>query len=71
VAAAGFALACSSEPGVNEPQTDPLRLRRVRVDARDGLLDFRAKVGGGHDRPTALRAVYRRLRFGASSSVRS
>jgi peptidoglycan/xylan/chitin deacetylase (PgdA/CDA1 family) len=71
VAAAGFALATSCEPGVNGPGTDPLALRRVQIDARDGLLDFRAKVGGGHDQPPALRAAYRRLRFGASASARS
>ena len=71
VAEAGFALATSCEPGVNRPDTDPLALRRVQVDARDRLLDFRAKVGGGHDSPPALRAAYRRRRFGAASSTRS
>ena len=71
VAEAGFALATSCEPGVNGPRSDPLALRRVQIDARDRLLDFRAKVGGGHDAPPALRATYRRLRFGASASARS
>ncbi len=71
VSEAGFALATSCEPGVNGPDTDPLALRRVQIDARDRMLDFRAKVGGGHDAPPALRAAYRRLRFGASASARS
>ena len=71
VADAGFALATSCEPGVNGPDTDPLALRRVQIDARDRLLDFRAKVGGGHDAPPALRATYRRLRFGTAANARS
>jgi peptidoglycan/xylan/chitin deacetylase (PgdA/CDA1 family) len=71
VADAGFTLATSCEPGVNGPATDPLALRRVQVDARDRLLDFRAKVGGGHDAPPALRAAYRRLRFGTVANARS
>jgi peptidoglycan/xylan/chitin deacetylase (PgdA/CDA1 family) len=70
-AEAGFALATSCEPGVNGPDSDPLALRRVQIDARDRLLDFRAKVGGGHDAAPALRAVYRRLRFGPAANVRS
>ena len=44
-------LATSCEPGVNGPGSDPLALRRMQIDARDRLLDFRAKVGGGHDAP--------------------
>ena len=71
VADAGFMLATSCEPGVNGPDTDPLALRRVQIDARDRLLDFRAKVGGGHDAPPALRATYRRLRFGTAANARS
>jgi peptidoglycan/xylan/chitin deacetylase (PgdA/CDA1 family) len=71
VAEAGFALATSCEPGVNGPGTDPLALRRIQIDARDRLLDFRAKVGGGHDAAPALRATYRRLRFGAAANARS
>jgi peptidoglycan/xylan/chitin deacetylase (PgdA/CDA1 family) len=71
VGEAGFAVATSCEPGVNDAATDPLALRRVQIDARDRMLDFRAKVGGGHDRPPALRAAYRRLRFGAAASARS
>jgi peptidoglycan/xylan/chitin deacetylase (PgdA/CDA1 family) len=71
VAEAGFALATSCEPGVNGPGADPLALRRMQIDARDRLLDFRAKVGGGHDAAPALRAAYRRLRFGAAANARS
>jgi peptidoglycan/xylan/chitin deacetylase (PgdA/CDA1 family) len=71
VAQAGFRLATSCEPGVNTASTDPLALRRIPVDRRDALLDFRAKVGGGFDRPGRARAIYRRLRFGAAASARS
>jgi peptidoglycan/xylan/chitin deacetylase (PgdA/CDA1 family) len=65
VAEAGYEAAVSCEPGVNLPDTDRLALRRRQVDARDGLVDFRAKVGGGHDTPLPLRGVYRRVRYGA------
>jgi len=64
VADAGFRLAVSCEPGVNRPWTDPLALHRRQIDARDSLLDFRAKLGGGHDSPLPLRGAYRRLRYG-------
>ena len=61
---AGYRVAVSCEPGVNLLQTDRFALRRRQIDSRDGLLDFRAKVGGGHDTPLPLRGVYRRLRYG-------
>jgi peptidoglycan/xylan/chitin deacetylase (PgdA/CDA1 family) len=64
VAEAGFTLAASCEPGVNTPETDPLALRRLQVVRRDGMLDFRSKIAGGHDRPGRLRAAYRHRRFG-------
>jgi peptidoglycan/xylan/chitin deacetylase (PgdA/CDA1 family) len=64
VACAGYRVAVSCEPGVNEPQTDRFALRRRQIDARDRLLDFRAKVSGGHDSPLPLRGVYRALRYG-------
>lgn len=64
VAAAGYAAAVSCEPGVNLPDTERLGLRRRQIDARDTLLDFRAKVGGGHDTPPPLRRAYRRKRYG-------
>jgi peptidoglycan/xylan/chitin deacetylase (PgdA/CDA1 family) len=64
VVAAGFKLAVTCEPGVNTPATDRFALQRCQVDARDTLLDFRAKVGGGHDTPLPLRQAYRRRRHG-------
>ena len=64
VAAAGYHVAVSCEPGLNTSGTDRLALRRRQVDRRDGLLDFRAKVQGGHDSPLPLRGVYRRRRYG-------
>jgi peptidoglycan/xylan/chitin deacetylase (PgdA/CDA1 family) len=64
VAAAGYHVAVSCEPGLNTGGTDRLALRRRQVDRRDGLLDFRAKVEGGHDSPLPLRGVYRRRRYG-------
>jgi peptidoglycan/xylan/chitin deacetylase (PgdA/CDA1 family) len=64
---AGYRVAVSCEPGVNWPETDRLALRRRQIDARDSLLDFRAKVGGGHDSPPPLRDVYRRRRYGVST----
>jgi peptidoglycan/xylan/chitin deacetylase (PgdA/CDA1 family) len=65
VADAGFLLATSCEPGVNTAQTDPFALRRIQIDARDALVDVRAKALGAHDTPLPLRSFYRRLRFGA------
>ena len=62
-AEAGFRVAVSCEPGVNDSQTDRLALRRRQVDGRDSLLDFRAKLGGGHDSSPSLRALYRRVRY--------
>ena len=67
VAAAGYRAAVSCEPGVNTSGTYRLALRRVQVDRRDGLLDFRAKVGGGHDSPLPLRGAYRRRRYGVGA----
>jgi peptidoglycan/xylan/chitin deacetylase (PgdA/CDA1 family) len=64
VAAAGYRVAVGCEPGVNLPQTDRHALRRRQIDARDRLLDFRAKVTGGHDTPLPFRSTYRRLRYG-------
>lgn len=67
VAQAGYRVAVTCEPGVNTSTTDRLALQRRQVDARDSLLDFRAKVGGGHDAPLPLRGVYRRRRYGAGA----
>jgi peptidoglycan/xylan/chitin deacetylase (PgdA/CDA1 family) len=61
---AGFRVAVSCEPGINTTGVDLLALRRQQVDRRDGLLDFRAKVRGGHDSPLPLRGLYRRGRYG-------
>jgi peptidoglycan/xylan/chitin deacetylase (PgdA/CDA1 family) len=71
VAQAGFRLATSCEPGINTALTDPLALRRIQVDHRDSLLDFRAKVGGAFDTPSPTRAAYRRLRFGTAANISS
>jgi peptidoglycan/xylan/chitin deacetylase (PgdA/CDA1 family) len=62
-AEAGFRVAVTCEPGLNTPSTGRLVLHRVQVDARDGLLDFRAKVAGAHDTSLPGRDVYRRLRY--------
>jgi len=64
VAEAGYRVAVSCEPGVNEPLTDRFALRRRQIDARDRLFDFRAKVSGGHDSPLPLRGLYRAFRYG-------
>jgi peptidoglycan/xylan/chitin deacetylase (PgdA/CDA1 family) len=66
VAAAGYRAACTCEPGLNTPAVNPLELRRIQVDARDSLLDFRAKVGGGFDAPSTARSLWRRARYGAA-----
>jgi peptidoglycan/xylan/chitin deacetylase (PgdA/CDA1 family) len=72
VAEAGYTTAVTCEPGVNVRGTDRFALRRRQIDARDRLLDFRAKVGGGHDTPPPLRALYRRARYGMDpASTRS
>jgi peptidoglycan/xylan/chitin deacetylase (PgdA/CDA1 family) len=64
VAEAGYAAAVTCEPGVNLPSSDRFALRRRQIDRGDGLLDFRAKIGGGHDTPLPLRGLYRRVRYG-------
>jgi peptidoglycan/xylan/chitin deacetylase (PgdA/CDA1 family) len=60
---AGYRTAVSCEPGVNRRDTDRFALRRRQIDPRDGGLDFRAKLGGGHDTPLPLRGLYRRIRY--------
>ena len=64
VAEAGFRAAVSCERGVNTASTDRFALKRIQVDARDTLLDFRAKALGGHDTAPPLRDAYRRIRYG-------
>jgi peptidoglycan/xylan/chitin deacetylase (PgdA/CDA1 family) len=69
VAAAGFRVATSCEPGVNLPATDPLALRRIQVDRRDAVLDVRAKACGGQDAPPAIWAAARRRRYRAAEQA--
>jgi peptidoglycan/xylan/chitin deacetylase (PgdA/CDA1 family) len=63
VQTAGYRVATTCEPGANPPRCDPLTLRRIAVDGGDRLSDFYAKVRGGHDRSSVLRAVYRAVRY--------
>jgi peptidoglycan/xylan/chitin deacetylase (PgdA/CDA1 family)/predicted ATP-grasp superfamily ATP-dependent carboligase len=67
VAEAGYRLAASCEPGVNDGETDRFALRRIQIDSRDRLIDFRAKLSGGHDSPLPFRSLYRRRRYGGGS----
>jgi peptidoglycan/xylan/chitin deacetylase (PgdA/CDA1 family) len=67
---AGYRVAVTCEPGVNVPGADLLTLHRRQIDPRDRRVDFRAKVGGGHDTPLPLRGVYRRFRYGEGSEPR-
>jgi peptidoglycan/xylan/chitin deacetylase (PgdA/CDA1 family) len=68
VESAGFTAAVTCEPGANQPGADLLLLRRIAVERRDGMLDFRAKLLGGHDRPLPFRSTYRRVRFGSRAT---
>ena len=69
VAEAGYTAAVTCEPGVNRAGSDRTALRRRQIDRGDRLLDFRAKIGGGHDTPLPMRGVYRRLRYGAGTGT--
>jgi peptidoglycan/xylan/chitin deacetylase (PgdA/CDA1 family) len=69
VAKAGFRIAVTCEPGVNRRDGDPFALRRIPIEAHDRLLDFRAKVGGGHDTSSLARNLYRRLRYRGKESI--
>jgi peptidoglycan/xylan/chitin deacetylase (PgdA/CDA1 family) len=68
---AGYSVAVSCEPGINTAGGDSFALARVQIEARDSLLDFRAKLGGGHDRSFPLRKLHRRLRYGAMATPRA
>jgi peptidoglycan/xylan/chitin deacetylase (PgdA/CDA1 family) len=68
---AGYRLAVSCEPGVNSVGSDRFTLRRRQIERRDALLDFRAKIGGGHDAALPGRELYRRLRYGVAAPARS
>ena len=63
VAAAGFSTAVTVDPGLNTRGTDPLRLHRSAVEPTDALVDFRARMAGGHDSPLPLQNFYRRRRL--------
>jgi peptidoglycan/xylan/chitin deacetylase (PgdA/CDA1 family) len=67
--AAGYIAAVSCEPGVNGRDSDRFALRRRQIDAGDRLLDFRAKVSGGHDTPPPGRRTLRRLRYGMTAGT--
>lgn len=60
---AGYRLAVSCDAGHNEPGADAFTLRRQQIETRDRLLDFRAKLGGGHDSPLPFQRLYRRVRY--------
>ena len=47
VMAAGYAGACSSQPGRNEPGTDPFVLRRTEITCHDTVRSFAFKVRTG------------------------
>lgn len=61
---AGFRVAVSCEPGVNEPSSDLYALRRTQVEHHDSLADFAARLQGAHDQPLPLRRAVRRWRYG-------
>ena len=67
VEAAGLSAGVSCEPGANVVATDRYALHRIQVDARDNVLDVRAKAAGAHDSPLPLRAAWRRVRYGMPS----
>jgi peptidoglycan/xylan/chitin deacetylase (PgdA/CDA1 family) len=60
---AGYRLAVSCDPGRNDGAIDAFALRRHQIETRDRLIDFRAKIGGGHDSPLPAQRFYRRLRY--------
>lgn len=62
-AEAGFRVAVSSDAGHNPAGADPFALRRQQIETRDRLIDFRAKLGGGHDSPLPFQRLYRRVRY--------
>jgi peptidoglycan/xylan/chitin deacetylase (PgdA/CDA1 family) len=69
VAAAGYRAAVTCERGANRADTDRFALRRIGVDGRDRMLDFKAKLGGGHDSALPLQRTYRRLRYGTDATA--
>ena len=61
---AGYRLAVTCEPGVNDATTDPFALHRTQIESHDRLVDFRARIGGGHDADLPFRQALRRARYG-------
>lgn len=61
---AGYRLAVSCEPGVNDASSDLLALRRTQVEQHDSLDDFAARLCGVHDSPLPMRGPVRRWRYG-------
>jgi peptidoglycan/xylan/chitin deacetylase (PgdA/CDA1 family) len=58
VASAGFAAACCSKSGINDPATPSFALRRLEVRGHDSLLTFAVMLWRGHrPRPVASRAA--------------
>jgi peptidoglycan/xylan/chitin deacetylase (PgdA/CDA1 family) len=68
---AGFRVAVSTHPGLNHASTDRLALMRNQIDPGDRLLDFRAKVHGGHDNPLPFQQAYRRRRYGDTLAAKA
>lgn len=59
VSAGRYALAVTTEPGVNVPGASPFLLRRTLVEGRDGVSLFEAKLLGRLDTPWELRRLLR------------
>ena len=60
VASAGFAAACCSKSGINDPGTPSYALRRLEVRGDDSLLSFALMLWRGHRRrPAASRPALR------------
>ncbi|MFC1804594.1 polysaccharide deacetylase family protein [Candidatus Omnitrophota bacterium] len=45
----GYIAACSSILGYNRPDTDPFALKRIPIDARDTIFEFKKKLNGCYD----------------------
>jgi peptidoglycan/xylan/chitin deacetylase (PgdA/CDA1 family) len=60
---AGYAAGLTCEPGVNRGSQPSETLLRTMIDRRDSASDFRAKIAGYYDRPSALRTWVRSRRL--------
>ena len=60
---AGYEAACCSDPGINGPDTDPFRLRRIFVSPHDNLATFAAKLRSARaiGRTAAAERFYQRV----------